>query len=76
MSLPRKLFSAIALIALSEVPVSNGARAMYASVTQPLTFQEFLVWDDDFCNESLIIQYGSLKGKTLVLRTAEAQRKV
>ncbi len=34
------------LIALSEVPVSNGARAMYATVTQPLSFEEFLAWDD------------------------------
>jgi Uma2 family endonuclease len=34
------------LVALSEVPVSNGARAMYATVTQPLTFEEFLAWDD------------------------------
>lgn len=25
---------------------SNGARAMYATVTQPLTFEEFLAWDD------------------------------
>ncbi|MEN2383799.1 MAG: hypothetical protein HEQ35_31680 [Gloeotrichia echinulata IR180] len=29
-----------------EVHVSNGARVMYASVTQPLTFEEFLTWDD------------------------------
>ncbi|MEA5600695.1 Uma2 family endonuclease [Nostoc sp. UHCC 0252] len=34
------------MVALSEVPVSKGARAMYASVTQPLTFEEFLAWDD------------------------------
>ncbi|BAY79769.1 hypothetical protein NIES25_62560 (plasmid) [Nostoc linckia NIES-25] len=34
------------LVSLNEVPVSNGARGMYATVTQPVTFQEFLVWDD------------------------------
>ncbi|WP_334879923.1 Uma2 family endonuclease [Nostoc sp.] len=34
------------MVALSEVPVSKGARAMYATVTQPLTFEEFLAWDD------------------------------
>jgi hypothetical protein len=33
-------------ITLSENPVSNGARAMYAAITQPLTFEEFLAWDD------------------------------
>lgn len=33
-------------VALSEVPVSKGARAMYVTVTQPLTFEEFLAWND------------------------------
>ncbi|MBV9385756.1 MAG: Uma2 family endonuclease, partial [Chroococcidiopsidaceae cyanobacterium CP_BM_ER_R8_30] len=31
---------------MSQVLVSNGARAMYVAVTQPLTFEEFLAWDD------------------------------
>ncbi|WP_342002311.1 hypothetical protein [Chlorogloeopsis sp. ULAP02] len=31
---------------MSQVPVSNRAWAIYATVTQPLTFEEFLVWDD------------------------------